>query len=150
MIKYALICDKQHEFDGWFDSISGFETQCETGALSCPICAGTKVQRGIMAPSVPTKSNSKLGPDEPDGLGTGVAKLEPEKILQMMQKIGRHVEQTHDYVGDKFADEARAIYYGQTEQRDIYGETSLTQAEELIEEGVGVMPLALVPDKAKN
>ena len=146
MIKYRLVCDKQHEFDGWFDTISGFEKQSDMGALSCPICASTQVRRGIMAPNVPAKSNRKLGSHAPDP----AANLAPDDMLNMLHKISRHVEQTHDYVGDQFADEARAIHYGESEQRDIYGETSLTQAAELLEEGVSVLPLPMVPSKDKN
>lgn len=136
MIKYALMCEGEHQFEAWFDSIAGFEQQRKDGVLRCPLCDSNKVDRALMAPSIPKKSKG--------------GELDSRKVMQMMQKMSRHVQDNFDYVGDRFADEARAIYYGEKEDRDIYGETSVDEARALIEEGVPVAPLPGVPDRTKN
>ncbi len=141
MIKYNLQCAKEHGFEAWFDNIDSFESQRENGLLRCPSCNSAKVERAIMAPAIPKKSNaSRSAPTAP----------EPSSVMQMMQKMKDHVTENFDYVGDQFAEEARAIYYGEKEDRDIYGETSLDDARALVEEGVPVAPLPLLPDRAKN
>jgi hypothetical protein len=141
MIKYNLRCAKEHGFEAWFDNIDSFESQRENGLLRCPSCNSAKVERAIMAPAIPKKSNaSRSAPTAP----------EPSSVMQMMQKMKDHVTENFDYVGDQFAEEARAIYYGEKEDRDIYGETSLDDARALVEEGVPVAPLPLLPDRAKN
>ena len=141
MIKYNLQCAKEHLFEAWFDNIDSFETQRENGLLRCPSCNSAKVERAIMAPAIPKKSNA--------GKATTPA-TDPSSVMQMMQKMKKHVTENFDYVGDQFAEEARAIYYGEKEDRDIYGETSIDDAHALIEEGVPVAPLPILPDRAKN
>ena len=141
MIKYRLACHKGHQFEGWFDTIAGFEAQQKAQEIACPVCASTQVDRSIMAPAIPRKQNS---------VSTKAPSLDPQKIMHMMQKMTDHVTQNYEYVGDGFADEARKIYYGETENRDIYGETSLDEARDLVEEGVPIAPLPIVPDKVKN
>jgi hypothetical protein len=136
MIKYRLICDKEHEFDGWFADSAAFDTQKTDGLLACALCGSTKVSKAIMAPAVPKKTNQQ--------------KDEAHQIRHMMQKVSTHVEENFDYVGTDFAEEARKIHYGEREARDIYGETSLDDAKELLEEGVPVAPLPGLSPKEKN
>ena len=134
MIKYRLICDAGHEFDGWFASSSGFDAQRDDGLLACPDCGSHSVNRAVMAPAVPKKANS----------------ASPQKLRRMMQKLTDHVEQNFDYVGDGFAEEARKIHYGETAEREIYGETTPQEAHDLLQEGVPVAPLPGVSRQNKN
>ena len=136
MIKYRLMCDKSHEFDGWFADSAAFDAQKQDGLLACALCGSKKVSKAIMAPAVPKKANQQ--------------KDEAQEIRHMMQKVSAHVEENFDYVGTDFAEEARKIHYGETETRDIYGETSLEDAKDLVEEGVPVAPLPGLPPKEKN
>ena len=136
MIKYRLICDQEHEFDGWFAGSAAFEAQKKDGLLACAVCGSQNIGKAIMAPAVPRKGNRQAD--------------EAQKIRHMMQKVSTHVEENFDYVGADFAEEARKIHYGERDARDIYGETSLDDAKELLEEGVAVAPLPGLPPKAKN
>ena len=136
MIKYRLICDQEHEFDGWFAGSAAFEAQKKDGLLACAVCGSQNIGKAIMAPAVPRKGNRQAD--------------EAQKIRHMMQKVSTHVEENFDYVGADFAEEARKIHYGEREARDIYGETSLEDAKDLLEEGVAVAPLPGLPPKAKN
>ena len=135
MIKYRLICDQDHEFDGWFANAAAFDNQKADGLLACALCGSTKVQKAMMAPAVPKKANQQG---------------EEGNIRHMMQKLSSHVEENFDYVGGDFAEEARKIHYGESESRDIYGEASLKEAKDLVEEGVPVAPLPGTPKADKN
>ena len=139
MIKYNLKCENNHNFDAWFSDSSNFEEQNKKNLIFCPKCNSTKIEKNIMAPNIGSKKQSY----------TNALKTEKnyEKIIKNVRK---HVEKNFDYVGDKFADEARAIHYGEKEEREIYGETSVEEAVDLIEEGVNVSPIPGVDPKIKN
>ena len=139
MIKYNLKCENNHNFDAWFSDSSNFEEQNKKNLILCPKCNSTKIEKNIMAPNIGSKKQSY----------TNVLKTEKnyEKIIRNVRK---HVEKNFEYVGDKFADEARAIHYGEKEEREIYGETSVEEAVDLIEEGVNVSPIPGVDPKLKN
>ena len=142
MIHYALVCTKGHEFDGWFSSSAGFEEQVAVGDVRCPVCNSKKVRRALMAPAIARGGAPKA---------TNDAQAEAmERVSQIMTALRRHVEENFDYVGDDFAEEARRIHYGETEHRDIYGETTLDEAQELIEEGVELAPLPSQPPNKAN
>ena len=139
MIKYNLKCENNHNFDAWFSDSSNFEEQNKKNLIFCPKCNSTKIEKNIMAPNIGSKKQSY----------TNALKTEKnyEKIIKNVRK---HVEKNFEYVGDKFADEARAIHYGEKEEREIYGETSVEEAVDLIEEGVKVSPIPGVDPKLKN
>ena len=139
MIKYNLKCKNNHNFDAWFSDSSNFEEQNKKNLIFCPKCNSTKIEKNIMAPNIGSKKQSY----------TNALKTEKnyEKIIKNVRK---HVEKNFEYVGDKFADEARAIHYGEKEEREIYGETSVEEAVDLIEEGVNVSPIPGVDPKLKN
>ena len=136
MIKYRLICDKSHEFDGWFADSAAFDAQKQDGLLACALCGSKEVSKAIMAPAVPKKANQQTD--------------EAQKIRHMMQKVSTHVEENFDYVGADFAEEARKIHYGERAARDIYGETSLDDAKDLLEEGVRWRPCRACRRKKKT
>ena len=125
MIKYRLICVKGHEFDGWFSNSAAFDSQQADGHLACPDCGSAQVKKAVMAPAVPVKGNRQSA----------------AQMRQMADRLNRQVEESFDYVGADFAEEARKIHYGEADERDIYGEASLSDAKQLLEEGVPVAPL---------
>lgn len=138
MIKYRLICGQEHEFDGWFADMAAYDKQKQDGLLACPQCDDKAISKAIMAPAVPKKANQ------------GEAKDIRRAVAEMAVKVGKHVEENFDYVGNDFAEEARKIHYGETQERDIYGEASLDEARDLVEEGVSVAPLPALGEKQKN
>ena len=142
MIRYALVCEHDHEFDGWFPSSDGFDAQAEAGEILCPHCASPKVRKALMAPSIGKSSAANAEAAAPAAMA--------QKMSMMMLALKKHVEENCDYVGDAFAEEARRIHYGETEHRDIYGEATPDQARELIEEGVEVAPLPILPRRGAN
>jgi hypothetical protein len=135
MIRYALVCDNAHEFEGWFGSSADFDDQQAKGLLECPMCAVRAVRKQIMAPAV--VGARKTVQDEASG-----------KAQMMMEAMGRlraHVEENFEDVGDAFAKEARAIHEGRAEDRGIYGQASPKEVKELVEDGVPVAPLPPKP-----
>ncbi|MCH8685781.1 DUF1178 family protein [Pedomonas mirosovicensis] len=153
MIVYDLKCGAGHVFEAWFGSSFDYEKQRKKGLLECPLCGDASVEKAVMAPAVAAKSNQK--PDQP-GLGAqpmgAPGPQSPEEVKQMLAKLAemqRQVEETFDYVGEDFAEEARRIHFGEVEERSIYGEVNLTEAKELREEGINVMPLPF-PSRRKR
>ncbi len=145
MIRYALVCEHDHEFDGWFASSGTFDAQVAAHDVLCPHCGSGDVRKALMAPSL-GKGTGK-GLKIPD---TSTPADMAQKMGMMMLALKKHVEENCDYVGDKFAEEARRIHYGETDHRDIYGEATLDEARDLIEEGVEVAPLPVVPPRQAN
>ena len=136
MIKYALTCELEHAFEGWFAVSSDYDDQQARGLLECPVCASRAVRKAVMAPAVRgTKAQKSAGP----------APKTRQMMMQAMSEVRRHVEDNFDYVGDAFADEARAIHEGRSEERGIYGEASPLQVRKLVEDGVPVAPLPPKP-----
>jgi hypothetical protein len=135
MIKYRLNCAKDHEFDGWFAGSDAFDGQVAAGEIACPYCGTTDVSKALMAPSVVTSKRSSKSKSAPAPSET------MEQVQMFMSKVREHVETNFDYVGDRFADEARRIHYGEADEREIYGEATLDEAQDLVEEGVSVAPL---------
>jgi hypothetical protein len=128
MIRYALICPADHEFEGWFGSSDDFDVQLASSQLSCPVCGDEAVRKQIMAPAV-TGTRKR---DEP-----AVRSM----MMEVMGKMRAHVEENFDYVGDRFAAEARQIHEGEAEARGIYGEASREEVKALVDDGVPVAPL---------
>jgi hypothetical protein len=141
MIHFTLRCDRDHEFDGWFRSGSDFDDQAKSRAIACPRCGSTAVAKGLMAPSVALPSEER-GEKKPVAGGAPSA---PE-MVETLRRMRRYVEDNADYVGGKFAEEARRIHYNESEARGIYGEASLEDARELAEEGIEAFPLPRLPE----
>ena len=132
MIRYDLICANKHTFDGWFRDSAGFDEQVASAQVPCPVCGSGEIEKALMAPGVPAKSNRN-----PD----------PQKIASAIRALHQQVKANADYVGDNFAQEARRIHYKETEKRGIYGEATLQDARDLNEEGIGVLPLPRLPEE---
>jgi hypothetical protein len=135
MIRYALVCEHGHEFEGWFGSSADYDGQAAQGLLECPLCATKTVRKQIMAPAV--LGAKKTMQDD------GAAKA--QMMMQAMGRLRRHVEENFDDVGDAFATEARAIHEGRAEDRGIYGQASAKEVRDLVEDGVPVAPLPPKP-----
>ena len=133
MIKYALSCDHDHAFEGWFGSSSDYDDQAARGLLECPLCASKAVRKQIMAPAVAGTKAQKAAPEPTAAMR--------EMMMTAMGEVRRQVEENFDYVGDRFAKEARDIHEGKSEERGIYGEASPKEVKALIEDGVQVAPL---------
>ncbi|WP_422363954.1 DUF1178 family protein [Pyruvatibacter mobilis] len=142
MIRYSLICSKGHEFESWFASSDAYDTLEAKGHLSCAVCGSSKVQKSLMAPAIGRKGNQQedTAPAARAGDG-GEAMKAARELAAFMDKIRAHVEKNAEYVGDRFAEEARAIHNKEAEMRQIYGETTLDEARALIEDGVAVAPI---------
>jgi hypothetical protein len=139
MIVYNLRCMNSHEFEGWFKDSSAFDAQAESGKLVCPICNSKKIEKAIMAPAISgTKKAELTAPDE------------MRKMRQFMTGLRKHVMENAENVGPKFAEEARKIHYGEVEERPIYGQSTVKEAVELVEEGIDVAPLPPDLDEAAN
>lgn len=138
MIRFALQCDQAHEFEGWFRSNADFEQQSARQLVQCPACHSAQVSKALMAPSV---STSRI--KEKIAVGMGEAQ---QKLMQELREVSRKVRENADYVGDKFADEARKIHFGEAVERGIYGEATRDEVTSLLEDGVEILPLPVLPD----
>lgn len=167
MILYRLRCKEEHEFDGWFRNGATFDAQRESGALECPVCGTATVSKALMAPSIAssrhpaeaTAGDSQTGDARARDTQFGETRAsEIQAVHPVMRQVAelkrqlramrRLVEENCDYVGDRFADEARRIHYGEREANGIYGETTPEESERLREEGIEFGSLPWIRDDA--
>lgn len=144
MLVLNLSCRQDHHFEGWFGSAADFEAQQGRGLVSCPICGASEVQR---LPSAPRLNVSHLRGPAPAQAAAPQAGGEP-RLQQLRQAALQAVQQLLDKtedVGERFAEEARRIHYGESEERGIRGQASADEARELAEEGIAVLPLPVLP-----
>lgn len=156
MIHYNLRCERDHTFESWFQSSSAYESQERRKLISCPVCGSDKVERAIMAPKVVSKkSREREVPVSAPAASTEVAAPAAAAPLMMAQErelraklkeLRDHIVKNADNVGERFPNEARKMHYGDIEHRPIYGEASPDEARSLIEEGIEVSPLPVLPD----
>ena len=132
MIKYTLQCSNFHQFDSWFSSSEAFDKLKDSKLLSCELCGDTSVSKSVMAPSVKTKKDEVI---------KGALLQNTVKENNLIKELRKKVEKSCEYVGDKFAEEARAMHDGESPERSIYGKTTKQEAKLLLEEGIPVMPL---------
>ena len=137
MIKYSLICSKKHEFEVWFSNSSDYDAQKSKLLISCPYCNSTKIEKAIMAPNI---SSSRRKEEINMKKNHNISDLN-----SIIGKLRQHIKDKFEYVGDKFPEEARAIHYGEKEERKIYGEASLDEAKKLHDEGIS---LSAIPELA--
>ena len=153
MIRYNLRCDRGHAFESWFQSSSAYDSQLRRRLVSCPSCGSAKVEKAIMAPQIGRKK--KDGAPAPLSDSPGEAGTVPSTPLMMAQErelrtklkeLRDHVTKNADNVRDQFPTEARKMHYGDIEHRPIYGEATPEEARSLIDEGIEVSPLPLLPE----
>jgi len=138
LISFSLICEQDHSFDAWFRNSGDFDAQAKRGLVECPHCGSTKVSKGLMAPAVSTARKR-----ETVALALGEAQ---KQAMAQMKALAEKMRANSDYVGDRFAEEARKIHFGETEARGIYGEATPEEAKGLVEDGVEFMPIPVFPD----
>jgi|TARA_B100001146_G_C16194591_1_gene440960 hypothetical protein len=138
MIKYSLRCSGGHNFEAWFSSSKAYEDQTQDSLVLCPLCDSREIKKNIMSPNIGKKGNKSNTNND------------VKKIEVMMNKVRKHVEKNYEYVGKKFPEEARAMHYEEKESKDIYGESSIEEAKELIEEGIDIHPIPGINKKTKN
>ena len=145
MIRYSLQCHKHHEFEAWFKSSADYERQAKRKLVTCPACGSAKVSKALMAPNVSTsrKKSTEITVANPEAAAEAEKKRE---FLNLMRQLRAEVEKNAEFVGPRFAEEARKMHYEEAEKRGIYGEATLDEARELHEEGIEFLPLPQLPD----
>jgi hypothetical protein len=159
MIRYALACDNGHEFESWFPSSASYDAQAERGLVECPVCGSSTVTKQLMAPALGRKGARPAADTAPAQAAPGLPVPAPaapapmallsereQAIRAMIKAVREHVTKNADYVGDQFASEARKMHYGETDHRSIYGEAKPDDARALMEEGIEVHAIPLLPD----
>jgi hypothetical protein len=156
MIHYNLRCERDHAFDSWFQSSSAYDSQVKRKLVSCPICGTAKVDKAIMAPRIVGKKGRERPVAEADSPAPAVNATPSESTPLLMaqerelraklKELRDHIVKNADNVGESFPNEARKMHYGDIEHRPIYGEASPEEAKSLIDEGVEVSPLPVLPD----
>jgi hypothetical protein len=136
---YSLVCDNDHKFDAWFRSAEAFDEQSSRGIVTCPICNSPKIGKGLMAPSVSRANSEKVS--------VSIGHPQQNQLREALRALRNKVTTEADYVGDKFADEARKIHFKEVDARGIYGEATREEVASLIEDGVDFMPLPSIPEE---
>jgi hypothetical protein len=159
MIKYALVCDKGHQFESWFADSAAYDKQRKRKLVECPICNSSKVDKAIMAPRVAAKKAKRPAPDAPApvanetpapaGVPAPVAMMSPQEMefRTKLKELREHIVKNAEDVGARFPDEARKMHYGETEHRSIYGVATPQEAKELLDEGIECHPIPVLPEE---
>ncbi|WP_448190238.1 DUF1178 family protein [Azospirillum sp. sgz301742] len=153
MILFELKCASDHRFEVWFRNGAAYEAQAAAGAIACPLCGDTHVGKAPMAPRI-SKGRKDAGESAKASVNTTIntgvktdkkAMALQAEVLRQLGEMRRAVEDNCDYVGERFAEEARRIHYGETDARGIYGEASPGDVAELKEEGVAIHRIPWLP-----
>jgi hypothetical protein len=156
MIRYALVCETGHAFESWFADSGAYDKQAKRGLVTCPQCGSAKVEKAIMAPRLATSKKRKAHAQAADAPAVPaheapapVAMVSPQEreFHAKLKELRNHLLKNADHVGPKFPEEARKMHYGEIEHRSIYGEASPDEAKALIEEGIEVHPLPVLPEE---
>nr|WP_316656648.1 DUF1178 family protein [uncultured Gellertiella sp.] len=139
MIRYALSCPHAHGFEGWFSSSEDFERQQSSGLVTCPVCNSAEIGKVLMAPSVATSRKK-------EETRTLVLEAAQQEAVRKLRQAVAEIRANADDVGERFAEEARRIHYGESEVRGIIGKATMDDAQALIEEGIEIAPLPVLPD----
>ena len=152
MIRYTLNCEKNHQFESWFQSAEAFDKLSRAGMVVCVQCGSAQVEKTLMSPSVRSGRKAANPASEVGApLATAHPLSEPKTSLEAaLAVMRRQIEQNSEYVGMNFAAEARAIHDGDKPNRAIYGEARADEARRLIEDGVPVSPLPFMPKRKTN
>ena len=163
MIRYSLTCPKSHAFEGWFASSAAFDVQVTKKQLTCPTCGSAKVVKALMAPNVVTSEQKVAsrkrrkalavqdsGPDAATASAPAAPQIAPtleqREALKELRKLRDKILAKSDYVGSKFAEEARRMHAEDAPERSIHGEASLDDVKSLVEDGIDIFPVPVLPD----
>jgi hypothetical protein len=163
VIRYALACNKGHEFESWFQSSEAYDRQSKRGLIVCPSCGSAKVEKALMAPRLKRTGKTSRGAepaaseaasaDAPAAAApaektpVAIMSAQEREFRNKLKELRTHLTKNADYVGQKFPEEARKMHYGEIEHRSIYGEASAADAKALHEEGIEFHPLPVLPDE---
>ncbi|MEA2997019.1 MAG: hypothetical protein QOG74_2568 [Alphaproteobacteria bacterium] len=159
MIRYALVCERQHNFESWFANSAAYDKQVKRGLVGCPICGSIKVDKAIMAPRLGRSGKPIDMPQAPPEapLPAAAPAEAPAPVAMMssqerefrgkLKELRDHLTRNAENVGRKFPEEARKMHYGEIEHRSIFGEASPQEAKDLHEEGIEFHPLPVLPDE---
>lgn len=139
MIRYSLTCESAHEFEGWFSESADFDRQVASGFLTCPVCNSAKISKLLMAPSVSTARKK----DEMQTLAMDAAR---KQALVKLREAVDAIKANAEDVGTKFPEEARKIHYGEADARGIIGKATPDEAQALVEEGIEIAAIPVLPD----
>jgi hypothetical protein len=155
MIRYSLRCEHDHAFESWFQDSAAYDAQVKRKLVSCPVCSSVKVEKAIMAPRIVGKKGrehaepapaAQAPADAPATTSTPLMMAQERELRAKLKELRDHIVKNADNVGEKFPNEARKMHYGDVEHRPIYGEASPEEARSLIDEGIEVSPLPVLPD----
>ena len=158
MIRYNLRCERGHAFESWFQSSSAYDSQVKRKLVNCPSCGSAKVEKAIMAPQIARTRKAGAAPEiqqqpeaapaevAPPATSTPLMMAQERELRAKLKELRDHVVKNADNVGERFPNEARKMHYGDIEHRPIYGEASPDEARSLIDEGIEVTPLPVLPD----
>ena len=157
MIKYALVCDKGHQFESWFADSAAYDKQRKRKLVECPVCNSPKVDKAIMAPRIAAKKAKKPAADAPAPVANEAPAAVPAPVAMMspqemefrtkLKELREHIVKNAEDVGARFPDEARKMHYGETEHRSIYGVATPQEAKELLDEGIECHPIPVLPEE---
>lgn len=151
MIRYTLRCEQSHSFESWFQDSSAYDSQVKRKLVTCPVCGSAKVEKAIMAPQIVSKERREQAPaptpaEAPATEPTSLMMARERELRAKIKELRDHIVKNADNVGERFPTEARAMHYGDKEHRPIYGEASPEEARALVDEGVEVSPLPVLPE----
>jgi hypothetical protein len=158
MIRYALRCERDHTFESWFQDSAAYDQQVKRKLVSCPVCESVAIEKAIMAPGIVSKKGREraepvAAPAAPEPAPAAAAQeatplvmTQERELRAKLKELRDHIVKNADNVGDHFPNEARKMHYGEIEHRPIYGEASPEEAKSLIDEGVEVSPLPVLPE----
>jgi hypothetical protein len=160
MIRYSLRCERDHTFESWFQDSGAYDSQVRRKLVSCPVCSSIKIEKAIMAPRIvgkkgraraepaaaPTPAAPTETPSTPAPASTPLMMAQERELRAKLKQLRDHIVNNADNVGNSFPNEARKMHYGEIEHRPIYGEASPEEARSLIDEGVEVSPLPVLPE----
>jgi hypothetical protein len=133
LIQYTLQCSQGHRFEAWFKSAGAYDEQQARGIVTCAQCGDDHVEKALMAPALGRKENQKVS--------LSAAHPDVARFREMLRAYRQKVMSEADYVGDRFAEEARKMHFEEVEARGIYGEATRDEVAELIDEGIDFLPL---------
>ena len=158
MIRYALRCERDHTFESWFQDSAAYDQQVKRKLVSCPVCESVRIEKAIMAPRIVGKKGRErveqveqaAAPATPAPPATQeptpLVMAQERELRAKLKELRDHIVKNADNVGERFPNEARKMHYGEIEHRPIYGEASPEEAKSLIDEGVEVSPLPVLPE----
>lgn len=141
MIVFDLACQAGHRFEGWFGSSAEFESQQLRGLVACPQCGSAQVAKAPMAPAVPRKGNQLASAKTDQAVAGGALPPEARAMFEKLAQLQTATLKGSRFVGKAFADQSRAMHYGEQDAEVIHGEATLAEARDLLDEGIAVLPL---------